>query len=317
MRTVTKMFKKSPTKAELLYKNEEKGNRSLRLILDCKTRWSSLAHMIARFLVLKNSVMKALIDLKSNIIFTEDDLQQLEDISDSLNIIKATLESICQQDANLLTAEIALKFMIEKLSLKNNHISLDLLQALKERISQRRLSVINGTLKYLHNPNNFYNEISSFPFQNPDNETVRDYIVKFYTMHTQSPSQQAGSVTVQILPKTQSEVNPVPFSIKEQLQMEIERSLSTSTDTSASSSELDIETQIKVEMALYDSGGKRPENLERVYNALLTIPPTSVEADRVFSASGYLCNHLRTSLKPDSIDALSFLRSYYQGFTKK
>ena len=44
--------------------------------------------------------------------------------------------------------------------------------------------------------------------------------------------------------------------------------------------------------------------------ALLTIPPTTVEAERVFSAAGLFFTKLRTSLSDRSIDRLMFLRFF-------
>jgi hypothetical protein len=321
VRKVTKIFKKSPTKAELLYGTDEGERKGLRLILDCRTRWSSLANMITRFLALKETVMKALIDIKCNITFHEDEIEMLQDISDSLNIIKTTVEAICQEDANLLTAEIALKFMVEKLVGNDSQISRDLLEALKERISQRRQPVLNGTLKYLHNSVNYYKESSCYPFANPSNQDIKDCIFKINSLHmysqmTLQPGPSADNPPLVPL-QAIAELVPVPTSLKDQLQNAITQTLSAGPSENENTSDsLDLETQINVEMALFDSGGKRADNLQRAFNALMTIPPTSVEAERVFSSTGYLCNHLRTSLKADSIDALSFLRSHYQGINK-
>ena len=43
---------------------------------------------------------------------------------------------------------------------------------------------------------------------------------------------------------------------------------------------------INKEMQLFEATKKRPENLENLYRSLLTIRPTSVEAERAFSAMG-------------------------------
>jgi len=43
----------------------------------------------------------------------------------------------------------------------------------------------------------------------------------------------------------------------------------------------------------------------------LSIPATSVEAERAFSAAGVLCTKLRSQLADNSIDTMCFLRSYY------
>ena len=43
---------------------------------------------------------------------------------------------------------------------------------------------------------------------------------------------------------------------------------------------------IKKEMALFEASKSRPKNLDKLLNALKTISPTSVEAERVFSSLG-------------------------------
>lgn len=49
-------------------------------------------------------------------------------------------------------------------------------------------------------------------------------------------------------------------------------------------------------MNLFENGGTRGHHLQLVYKYLLTIPPTSVEAERAFSAAGYIGNRLRSRL---------------------
>ena len=66
------------------------------------------------------------------------------------------------------------------------------------------------------------------------------------------------------------------------------------------------------EMTLFENGGNRGRYLQLVYDYLLSIPPTSVEAERAFSASGLICSRLRTRLGDETLDALCFLRSYFQ-----
>lgn len=66
VRKVVKIFKKSPVKNAILqtYVKQELG-KELQVAMDCKTRWSSLADMLERFLKLKSAITKALIDIKS------------------------------------------------------------------------------------------------------------------------------------------------------------------------------------------------------------------------------------------------------------
>ena len=61
---------------------------------------------------------------------------------------------------------------------------------------------------------------------------------------------------------------------------------------------------------LFDSTGKRGSYLETVYSYLLTVPPTSVEAERTFSAVGISTTKLRSRLSHNSVNTLCFLSSF-------
>ena len=54
-----------------------------------------------------------------------------------------------------------------------------------------------------------------------------------------------------------------------------------------------LQEVIKQEMNLFEATRKRPTKLELLFNALLSIPPTSVEAERAFSAAGMFVTKLR------------------------
>ena len=72
-----------------------------------------------------------------------------------------------------------------------------------------------------------------------------------------------------------------------------------------------IQKVIKQEMNLFEATRKRPTKLEHLFNALLSIPPTSVKAERAFFAAGLFVIKLRSRLSDKSLNALTFLRSYY------
>ena len=64
-------------------------------------------------------------------------------------------------------------------------------------------------------------------------------------------------------------------------------------------------------MMLYKITKRRPNNLEKLYAALKTMKPMSVEAERAFSALGYFVSKITNCLNDDTIDALLFLHHYY------
>ena len=68
---------------------------------------------------------------------------------------------------------------------------------------------------------------------------------------------------------------------------------------------------VQKEMMLYENTKTRPNNLEKLYAALKTIKPTSVEAEHAFSVLGYFGSKIRNRPNDDTIDALLFLHHYY------
>ena len=68
---------------------------------------------------------------------------------------------------------------------------------------------------------------------------------------------------------------------------------------------------IKKEMAVYELSGEVGISLKKLKEAIATIPATSVEAERAFSAAGLFVTKLRTRLQDDLIDVLCFLRAHF------
>jgi hypothetical protein len=71
-------------------------------------------------------------------------------------------------------------------------------------------------------------------------------------------------------------------------------------------------TVIRQEMSLFEVGGGRGRILQLVYDYLLTVPPTSVESERAFSAAGVVCSKLQTRLGDETLDSLCMLRTFFQ-----
>jgi len=68
------------------------------------------------------------------------------------------------------------------------------------------------------------------------------------------------------------------------------------------------------ELAVFENSYTRGRCLEQVYANLLTIPATSVEAERAFSAAGVLATNVRSRLSGTSLDMLCFLLAHYQQY---
>ena len=106
--------------------------------------------------------------------------------------------------------------------------------------------------------------------------------------------------------------------LEQQLEMALTASQCTPTrvvlqsDSSASKYDRDMLAAIKAEIAVLASSGKRGQFLQRAYDYIMTVPATSVEAERAFSAAGIICCKLRCRLGDSTVDTLSFLRAFYR-----
>nr|CAI5830436.1 unnamed protein product [Callosobruchus analis] len=88
-RKIIRSFRKSPTKNDILQKYiKEQHGREMQLILDCKTRWSSLFSMLERFVFLENCVKK-MIDFKMEPM-SSSEFQLLNNLAKLLEPIKLT-----------------------------------------------------------------------------------------------------------------------------------------------------------------------------------------------------------------------------------
>ena len=68
---------------------------------------------------------------------------------------------------------------------------------------------------------------------------------------------------------------------------------------------------LKKEMDLFEEKGVRTPSLEKLYQALLSVCPSSVSAERMFSASGFLLHKRRCSMKHSTLDNLVFLKCHW------
>ena len=68
---------------------------------------------------------------------------------------------------------------------------------------------------------------------------------------------------------------------------------------------------------MLDETGSRTANLDKLYKALVTIKPTSVESERAFSMGGNFCTKVRNRMAPSTLSALVSLKSYFKSFKQE
>ena len=66
------------------------------------------------------------------------------------------------------------------------------------------------------------------------------------------------------------------------------------------------------EFDFFDATGQQTTNIDLLLDAWKSIPPTSVESERSFSAAGLFVTKLRTRLSDRSVDRFCLLKSHYR-----
>lgn len=214
VRGVVTAFRRSPTKNdEILQKYVvEKYGSDFNLILDCKTRWSSLLAMLERFDKLKTCVMKALIDVKSKVKFSDEELDTIKTLIEILLPVKLAVEALCREDATLLTANTTLQFLMANIG-SGSVLHDRMRQALKTRISER-ITNLSNVVQYLHN--------GTFVDQSLGVQKLsKDYIVK--TIIHFSNTDDTNTLECDVNEEDDGETHTAygPLTLKEQLQQAI------------------------------------------------------------------------------------------------
>ena len=122
----------------------------LSLKRDCKIKWSSLLDSIQRGIDVRPVLQKFLEfhELRMN----DSEWEMMEEIAQLLRPCKVTVEALCREDADLLTAEVALKKLFKTLRSFETVLADELCDALVVEIKKRWLTNEAGLLKYLNNP---------------------------------------------------------------------------------------------------------------------------------------------------------------------
>ena len=303
VRKIVKLFKRSPTKNDDIlqpYVKRELG-REVSLTLDCRTRWNSMVDMLSRFLQLRGPVQKALIDLGQQYesVITDGEFNVIQEMVSCLEPVKLVVNALCRRDTNLVSAEAALKFCITQLQKQSSELARMLAEVLEHRIKERR-GQHSAVMQYLHNSS--ARQSATEVFQIPSNDVIKKFVRSLVmrldkATSTPSPAEPSTSETQTAAGVSHSSDRSAAedsVSVSVDLQQQLEAAMRQSVDLEASAAasrdvslhsqdvERKLDSSIKAEMAVFQTSGKRGRCLEPVYRYLLSVPPTSVEAESAF-----------------------------------
>lgn len=307
VRRIVRFFRKSPTKNDTLQRiAKEEGHKELTLCLDTKTRWNSMVKMIRRFLDLKSSVIRALIEFSSFDLFpSQDQLSMLSDLSDSLEVVEVAAQALGRRDSDMGKAERIFEFLLKNLREQNSTIGSKLFDTVLNRVTERRNECLSALFLYLEDPTSYENEdgLLRRPSLQDLSKTARDLHLRLFK--EDDSEEDANDETIE-----SEDEPPKKLSKAEELEEVLSGKKKIAEKKKPRCTSQGLLQNLKREMAVFESSGDRPSSLEKLYRALLSLPPSSIEAERSFSAAGLFVTKLRTSLNDETIDTLCFLRAY-------
>ena len=170
--------------------------------------------------------------------------------------------------------------------------------AVLKRFTERRQSNLVSLYKYLSNPDCLH-EIEEHEIFNMPSKTVLQKTAKF------SPQK-----TLKILDQVERGKGQKEAEEQLSLQEEMEEAIEHSAKKQRYNSKYEFKA-ISKEMMVFEATSKKTANLELLFNALETIPPTSVESERALSAAGLFVTKIRSRMSDDLLDTLRFLKAHF------
>lgn len=309
VRKAVKMFRKSPVKNDdaLQPYVVESAGKEYRLLLDCRTRWNSLLLMLQRFYQFRKEIKLAMLQIDKKFNFSDGDLSLIKQLIEALEPFKASVNAVGSTSTDLLVAEKIVQFVINKLHHLDSNISRKLKESFVSRVKQRRNVSLIHLLEYLKRPS-FIKEskdhLGAKIRRKPILDLATDLLQRLYPRaDTRTISENSESC-----PSTSAYI-----SIEDELHAFISKDTNENDSDDESPNVTSTDSKIVAQaMKLYEVSGKRPPCLDDLFDAVSTIIPTSVEAERAFSALGNFVTKSRNRLNDATVDALMFLRSYYK-----
>lgn len=300
VRVIIQKFRSSPVKNDSLQEEvKKKYGKELCVIRDCKTRWSSLYFMAERFLKLEDPLNKVLDDLGlEKLKLSSAEIQLLREIVAALEPFKVATEFLCKRKCNLVEAEKIIMFTAKELRKIDSELTRNLLLSLETRYLKRRNSNIVSLAKFFVNPDSLSDTADTYKM--PSKTTITKN-AKALHQHLFPENVESSELTCKIEPEEEI-ITPVPPMAKQ---------LSDFLKQQSSGKSTEVQDTFSREIGLFIAGRKLTTELKLLHKALQTVPPTSVEAERVFSAGGLFLTKLRSSMSDKTLDKLIFLKLFF------
>ena len=308
---IVKMFRKSPAKINKLQEYVLKQeNKKLRLLIDVKTRWNSMATMIRRFLRLKDCINHTLIEIGMETV-PERDIVVLQKLLNVLTPLEVAVKELSKDNVTLVTAEGVYKFLFNSLTEIDNDLSNILLIEIKKRMEQRRDKILTTLIDTGTIPRS--TEYFDYASKSAAKDLAENIMERIYPsmLNNNNDNNTDNDDVVFLSDETEGNANE-ENGLQKQLHEAICSITTISRNARGSTESSTTGRKLTKDFNFLDAFKKRTNQLNILYNGLLTINPTSTATEKVFSTAGIIKSKLRSSLKFKNLNALLFLKCIFQ-----
>ncbi|KAF2891366.1 hypothetical protein ILUMI_14808 [Ignelater luminosus] len=226
--------------------------------------------MLQRFYNLKNCIDKALIDIGSDMKFSDEEWFMINDLIVNLQPFKLGVEALCRRESTLITADTTFRFILDKLQKQDTVLSNQLSKSLRERIQERRTE-LTGVLIYLQNPKKYDQETKNtdHTFFVPKKAAIRQEIIRILEKVIGVGDNEYESEVFEKTPEAGTSATAT-LTLKKELEKQLKQEKETFKKKS-DKKQKDYEKILKKEMACFESDGIRGQYLTLVYDYILTV----------------------------------------------
>lgn len=291
VRSLMKFFKKSPKKNSELQQSIKAGEgKELSVLLDIRIRWNSLLPMIERYLRIKSYMRTILEDYNEGQLFMTRHDDALKELVDTLQPLNEAVILLSKRENNIMVAEGAITFVLEKLGESKSNLSKQMADAVVFRYNQRRNKDLLSLLLTLHT--------TSYPSKDPKSPTL-DYSSQAVIKKTAQDLLRKLSPEVDEAIEEPDEEMPAPSDIHSGINKFL------------SAKQKPKENKLDKDFKLLESRGELTARLSLLSNALMSIRPTSTTCEQAFSVAGNFKTKIRNRMAPKSLNAMVLLKYHF------
>ena len=296
-------YRKSQVRNDELQEFIENGiGKKLAVLNDCKTRWSSLVKMLNRFIVISPYMRAANLARSEWWPFTGAEIDSLRELTAALEPLESAVTALSSRSANIIDAEVIYEEVVSAFDNQDTCISNELKSSFLKRVKERRNITLTHLVLYLQDPS--YIQADKDQFGEKIGKTAILLLAKKLVSRLFPEYNTVDEDDSMVVDDMETQIDPMEQTFDQRLKSKLKEARSKKPSSGNLKS-----NGVEKEFKNFEQNPQfRPPILEKLYDALLGIPVSSVEAERCFSTTGNFSTKLRSRLGDEILSALVFLK---------